>query len=116
MTMVGKILPYVYLLVMLIGILFAAQVAYRKSLITEEYAYACDSFGYLRMAKEIRGAVAQHRAPHFKLESEQTRSLIDFMKSKDVPLPQWEEMVAPTPIIIFPARMRWGCSIRLGRG
>jgi len=102
MPVAGKILPYVCLLVALSGILLAAQVAYRKSLITEEYAYACDPFGYLRMAKEIRSAVVQRRAPSFKLESEQTRSLIEFMKSKDVPLPQWEEMVGPHAHHYFP--------------
>jgi hypothetical protein len=102
MKVAGTILPYVCLLVALSGILLAAQVAYRKSLITEEYAYACDPFGYLRMAKEIRGAVVQRRAPRFKLESEQTRSLIEFMKSKEVPLPQWEEMVAPHAHHYFP--------------
>jgi len=91
----GAILPYGWILVLLIAVLISAQTAYRQSLNTEEYAYACDSFGYLRMAKEIRQSVPRREFPQFKLESSQTRLLIDFMRSRNVPLPLWEEVVAP---------------------
>src|SRR6185503_5444853 len=99
---VTEILPYVWLLFLLGTLLIAAQTAYRKSLITEEYAYACDPFGYLRMAKEIRQAASDHNAPQFKLESDQTRQLIEFMKARNVPLPQWEEVVATHAHHYFP--------------
>ncbi len=87
---------------MVIVVLLSARVAYRKALNAEEYAYACDQFGYLRMAKEIRSAVAERRSPQFKLESPQTREVIEFMKSRNVPLPEWEEMVAPHAHHYFP--------------
>jgi hypothetical protein len=35
----------------------------------EEYAYACDPFGYLIMAREVRQAVARLDPPQFHLES-----------------------------------------------
>lgn len=101
-TVVINVLPYLFLIVAAAGVFLSAQTAYRKSLLTEEYAYACDQFGYLRMAKEIRTAASQRRTPEFKLESEQTRQLINFMKSSNVPLPLWEEMVAPHAHHYFP--------------
>jgi hypothetical protein len=68
---------------------------YRQALGTEEFAYACDSFGYLRMAKEIRHGVEHGVWPEFKLESPQTRLLIDFMQQNHVAVPRWDEVVAP---------------------
>ncbi|HEV8429634.1 MAG TPA: hypothetical protein VGQ41_17160 [Pyrinomonadaceae bacterium] len=47
------------------------------------------------MAKQIRGAFASGVWPEFKLESRQTRLLIDFMKQKNLPVSNWEEVVAP---------------------
>src|ERR1700704_6538416 len=91
----GEVLVYGWLLVLALTILVSAQSAYRQSLNTEEYPYACDSFGYLRMAKEIRQAVYRRELPQFKLESPQTRLLINFMRSQNVPLSDWDEVVAP---------------------
>ena len=97
-----RILPYLWTAAMLVAVWFSAQTAYRKSLNTQEYAFACDPFGYLLMAKEIRASVSQHRMPDFRIESRQTRLLIDFMKSKNVSVPQWEEIVAPHAHHFFP--------------
>ncbi|HEY8205484.1 MAG TPA: hypothetical protein VIF81_12200 [Pyrinomonadaceae bacterium] len=99
---IWRVSLYAWLAAMFVIVLLSARVAYRKALNTEEYAYSCDQFGYLRMAKEIRSAVAERRSPQFKLESPQTRELIEFMKSRNVPLPQWEEMVAPHAHHYFP--------------
>lgn len=73
----------------------AARSSYRQSLGTEEFAYACDSFGYLRMAKQIRHGVEHGVWPEFKLESPQTRLLIDFMQENNVAVPRWDEVIAP---------------------
>lgn len=62
---------------------------------TEEFAYACDSFGYLRMAKQIRHAYEHGTWPEFKLESPQTRLLINFMLQTNVPVTRWDEAIAP---------------------
>lgn len=91
-----------WLVVLLITVLVSAQSTYRQSLNTEEYPYACDSFGYLRMAKEIRQAANRRELPKFKLESSQTRLLINFMQSQNVPLRDWEEVVAPHAHHYFP--------------
>jgi len=67
----------------------------QESLRAEEYAYACDPFGYLRMAKQIRQAFSHGQWPQFKLESAQTETLIDFFRRQQLPLSSWEEVVAP---------------------
>lgn len=73
-----------------------------ESLRTEEYAYACDPFGYLRMAKQIRQAFAHGAWPQFKLESAQTQTLIDFLRQQQLPLSKWDEVVAPHAHHYFP--------------
>lgn len=98
----SRALFYFWLFILAVIILVSAQTAYRKSVNTEEYAYACDAFGYLRMAKEIRQGAHQLKFPEFKLESPQTRLLVNFMQSQKVPLPLWEEVVAPHAHHYFP--------------
>src|SRR5258707_13930042 len=63
----ADVLVYAWLIVLSFTILVSAQSAYRQSLNTEEYPYACDSFGYLRMAKEIRRAAYRRKCPHIRL-------------------------------------------------
>ncbi|HWF88594.1 MAG TPA: hypothetical protein VN659_07150, partial [Pyrinomonadaceae bacterium] len=70
-----RILVYLWVALLAFSFYIAARSAYRQSLNTEEFAYACDSFGYLRMAKEIRHGVEHGVWPEFKLESPQTRLL-----------------------------------------
>jgi len=93
-----------YLWVALLAISFFVTLRYSKheALRTEEYAYACDPFGYLRMAKEIREGFARRDWPEFKLETKQTRALINFMQEKQVPLSRWDEVVAPHGHHYFP--------------
>src|SRR5687768_12266438 len=90
-----RILTYAWLALLAVALLISIRTAYRDSLKTEEYAHACDPFGYLRMAKEIRKAGSELKYPEFRLESPQTRLLIDFMRSRNVPLKDWDELVAP---------------------
>src|SRR5258708_12091722 len=78
----ATILLYGWVLVLSIGVLISAQSAYRQSLNTEEYAYACDSFGYLRMAKEIRQAAYRRGLPPSHPHSSHTPPSIHF-----IPLP-----------------------------
>jgi hypothetical protein len=92
-----------WLVLLAVTVLVSARSAYRQSLRTEEYAYACDPFGYLRMAKEIRKAAYRRELPQFRLESQQTRLLINFMRSRNVPVPLWDEVVAPHAHHYFPA-------------
>jgi hypothetical protein len=81
---------------------FIVRYSRHEALRTEEFAYGCDSFGYLRMAKQVRSGFSHGERPEFKLESTQTRALIDFMKEKKVPLSTWEEVVAPHAHHYFP--------------
>ncbi len=112
----APILVYGWLLVLSLTMLVSAQSAYRQSLNTEEYPYACDSFGYLRMAKEIRQAAYQRELPQFKLESPQTRLLIDFMRSQNIPLSDWDEVVAPHAHHYFPRSGSVGVQYPPGTG
>ena len=90
-----KILVYLWIALLAFSFYLSVRSSYRRSLGTEEFAYACDSFGYLRMAKEIRHGYEYGVWPEFKLESPQTRLLIDFMKQNNVAVPRWDEVVAP---------------------
>jgi hypothetical protein len=98
----GRLLGYLWLGTLAGALLVAAQHAYQRSLRVEEYAFACDPFGYLRMAREVRQAVSRLDLPQFHLESSQTRLLIDLMQSQQVPVGLWEEMVAPHAHHYFP--------------
>src|SRR6266481_6519922 len=112
----ADVLVYAWLIVLSFTMLVSAQSAYRQALNTEEYPYACDSFGYLRMAKEIRQAAYQRELPQFKLESPQTRLLINFMRSQNIPLSDWDEVVAPHAHHYFPRSGSVGVQYPPGTG
>ena len=97
-----RILVYLWVALLAFSFFISVRTSYRQSLGTEEFAYACDSFGYLRMAKQIRHAYDHDVWPEFKLESPQTRLLIDFMQQRNVAVPRWEEVVAPHAHHYFP--------------
>jgi len=90
-----RILVYIWIAALAFSFYISVRSSYRRSLGTEEFAYACDSFGYLRMAKQIRYAYSRGVWPEFKLESPQTRLLIDYMQQRNISVPRWEEVVAP---------------------
>ena len=68
------------------------------------------------MAKQIRHAFSHGVWPEFKLESTQTRSLINFMQQRNVPLPRWEEVVAPHGHHYFPTSGYVGVQYPPGTG
>ncbi|HKG78197.1 MAG TPA: hypothetical protein VKA78_02235, partial [Pyrinomonadaceae bacterium] len=90
-----KIIVYLWIALLAVSFYISARTSYRRSLATEEFAYACDSFGYLRMAKQIRHAYEHGTWPEFKLESAQTRLLINFLLQNNVSVTRWDEAVAP---------------------
>ena len=98
----GKILCYLWVALLAFSFYISVRSAYRESLSTPEYAYACDAFGYLRMARQIRHALSRGEWPEFKLESTQSRLLINFMQQQNVPVRRWEEVVAPHAHHYFP--------------
>ena len=100
--MLPRILVYLWIALLAFSFYISVRTSYRRSLATEEFAYACDSFGYLRMAKQIRHAYSRGVWPEFKLESPQTRTLIDFMQQRNIAVPRWEEVVAPHAHHYFP--------------
>ncbi len=97
-----RILCYAWIALLSVTLFIALRSSYRQSVGTEEFAYACDAFGYLRMAKEIRHGFSKGVWPEFKLESGQTRTLINFFQEQQLPVPQWEEVVAPHAHHYFP--------------
>jgi hypothetical protein len=68
------------------------------------------------MAEEIRESFGQRKLPDFRLESDQTRLLIEFMKSKNVPVATWEELVAPHGHHYFPVSDHVGVQYPPGTG
>ena len=90
-----RIAVYLWIALLAFSFYIAARTSYRRSLSTEEFAYACDSFGYLRMAKELRHAYEHGTWPEFALESPQTRLLINFMLQNKVAVTRWDEAIAP---------------------
>lgn len=90
-----RILVYLWIALLAVSFYISARTSYPRALATEEFAYACDSFGYLRMAKQIRHAYDRGVWPHFELESPQTRLLINFMLQSNIPVTRWDEAIAP---------------------
>jgi hypothetical protein len=112
----GRLLGYLWICALTLSLLLAAHNCYRRCNRIREYAYACDAFGYLMMAKEIRQAAAARELPTFQLESPQIRLLVDFMRSRNVPLQLWNEMVAPHAHHYFPTTGYVGVQYPPGTG
>src|SRR6185369_7653598 len=94
MLKLQRVLVYLWIALLAVSLYISARTSYRRALATEEFAYACDSFGYLRMAKELRHAYEHGTWPRFELESPQTRLLINFMLQSNVPSTRWDEAFA----------------------
>lgn len=90
-----RIVVYLWIALLAFSFYISARTSYPRALATEEFAYACDSFGYLRMAKQFRHAYERGTWPHFELESPQTRLLINFMLQNNHPVTRWDEAIAP---------------------
>jgi hypothetical protein len=98
-----RLLGLCWLCLLTLSILFSASTAYKRTLTISEYPSGCDAFGYLVMAKEVRRAANNREMPRFVLESPQSRLLIESMKSQNVPVRNWQELVAPLGARYFPA-------------
>jgi hypothetical protein len=68
------------------------------------------------MAREIRHAAAKLELPKFQIESPQIRLLVNLMRSRNVPLPLWDEMVAPHAHHYFPKADSVGVQYPPGAG
>ncbi len=96
------ILCYLWVALLAFSFYISVRSSYREALSTEEFAYACDPFGYLQMAKQIRYAASRDTWPEYKLESPQTRLLINFLQQQNLPAPRWQDVVAPHAHHYFP--------------
>ncbi len=111
-----QLLSLSWLVLLCVSILLSAWNSYQRTLKVSEYPAGCDAFGYLQMAKETRGAVRTREMPHFLLESPQSRLLIDSLKSNNVPVSNWDEMVAPLAARYFPTADHIGIQYPPGTG
>jgi len=93
---------FFWIIVLGAALLVSAAGAYSKSRHVEEHAWGCDPFGYLRMAEEVRRAADRGEWPSYRLETPQSRLLIERMKSSGIPSTAWGEMVAPHAHHYFP--------------
>lgn len=103
MRLVGRLLKFSWFCALGVALVISALTTDRRARQVEENPSFCDPFGYLQMAQNIRQAAAAGKAPQFTLESPHTRLLIGLMESQEVPLPVWDEMVAPLAYHYFPA-------------
>jgi hypothetical protein len=104
----GRVAGYLWLVLLALALLLSARNAYRLALPVEEYPYACDSFGYLEMAKQMREAGRGAPAHAFHIESPQTRLLVELMRSHNLPPQVWNNLVAPHAHHYFPKADRVG--------
>src|SRR5258705_10469452 len=112
----GTAAGYLWISFLVFVVLISARTAYRQTLRTEEYPHSCDPFGYLEMAKEIRESAPRFEFPTFKVESSQTRSLINLMQSKNLQTSVWNNLVAPHAYHYFPKAGHVGVQYPPGTG
>lgn len=103
MKLVGRVLEITWFCALGAALVISALTTDRRARQVEENPSFCDPFGYLQMAQDIRQAASAGKAPQFIHESPHTRLLIDLMEKQEVPLPVWDEMVAPLAYHYFPA-------------
>lgn len=99
----SRLLEYIWFCALGAALVISALTTDRRTRQVEENPSFCDPFGYLQMAQSIRQAAAAGTTPQFTVESSHTRQLIQLMQSQEVPLPVWDEMVAPLGHHYFPA-------------
>jgi hypothetical protein len=103
MRLVGRLLELLWFAALGVALVFSAITTERRTRQVEENASFCDPFGYLQMAQDIRHGAAVGTVPTFTLEAPHFRLLIELMQWHQVPLPVWDEMVAPLAHHYFPA-------------
>ncbi len=116
MNQSGRLLGYAWLGVLGVALVCSALITDRRSQQTEEYAYGCDSFGYLQSAQEIRQTAVARGWPRFNLEAPHPRLLIESMQARQMPLEQWEEIIAPHAYHYFPRSGQVGVVYPPGTG
>jgi hypothetical protein len=100
---VGRLLELTWFCALGAALVISALTTDRRTRQVEENPSFCDPFGYLQMAQNIRQAAAAGTALDFAIETRHTRLLIQLMQSHEVPVPVWDEMVAPLAHHYFPA-------------
>jgi hypothetical protein len=102
MKLLRRLLELIWLAALGIALVVSALSTDRKARQVEENPSFCDPFGYLQMANEIRQAAAGRTVPRFSLETPHTRLLVELMHLHQLPVPLWDEMVAPLAFHYFP--------------
>jgi hypothetical protein len=107
---------YIWICALALSVLLATRSGYRAIGGVEEYAFGCDSFGYLSMAKAIRAGFHNRELPQFQIHSPQIQLLVDEMRARHVALEQWDELVAPHAHHYFPRTGAVGAQYPPGTG
>jgi hypothetical protein len=102
MRLVGRLLEFTWFCALGVALVISALTTDRRTRQVEENPSYCDPFGYLQMAQNIRQAASAGTTPQFTLEAPHTRLLIQLMQSHQIPVPVWDEMVAPLSYHYFP--------------
>jgi hypothetical protein len=107
---------YAWLAMLLASLAAASGDAYKSLKQFEEYAYGCDPFGYLQMARDIRIGFRTSRLPTFGMQSEQTQLLVNAFQEKKVPVGEWRLLVGPQAYLYFPKSGQVGVQYPPGTG
>jgi hypothetical protein len=78
-----------------VGMVAAIFFAWRHTSYVEEFPQACDSFGYLQAAEDIRVGHAPRGLPRFTAGSAGIDALVTYLKSAHVAPAEWEGLLGP---------------------
>jgi hypothetical protein len=112
----GRALELIWFFALGAALIIAALTTDRHTRTVEENPSYCDPFGYLQMAQLIRHGAGKRSAPQFTVDNEHTRLLIERMQLHQIPVPVWDEMVAPLACHYFPKADHVGLQYSPGAG
>lgn len=78
------------------AVLLVARDVWNRHTHLQEFAYGCDSWGYLQMAEDFREAWRQRRLSDHGLHHAQIDALVAFVRGVDPRSDRWNQFVAPT--------------------
>lgn len=107
---------HAWLAILLASLSLASYDSFQSLKQLEEYAYGCDAFGYLQMARDIRTGFRTSHVPTFGMESEQIHLLVDAFQEKKVPVGEWRLLVGPQAYLYFPKSGQVGVQYPPGTG
>jgi hypothetical protein len=99
----AAVLPWLWFAALALGLLVALGFAWRHTSHVEEFPQACDSFGYLQAAADIRQGHAPHGLPPFTAGSPHVAALVNDFESHHANPAAWQGLLGPQAYNYCPA-------------